>query len=65
MGNNIRIRDAARKNKVKHWEIAYAPGVSESVLCRKLRRELPADEADKILEVVERISKEKEDVQHE
>ncbi len=60
---NVSIRDKAKLYGVKHWEIAEALGIGEATLTRRLRRELPAKEQEKILGLVDEIarSKKKED----
>ena len=50
--NNLEIREALWKRNMKQWELAEKLGVSESVLCRKLRNELSEEERDKILKVI-------------
>lgn len=60
---NVTVREAAKKNEVRLWEIAYALGVEDSTFSRRLRRELPAHEQEKILGLIDGIarSKQKED----
>lgn len=53
--NNLRIRQAAARARVKHWEIAEGLGISDSALSRKLRKELPEEEQTRILGIIERI----------
>ena len=55
--NNQDIRNAIGGNGLKHWQVAEALGVSESLLSRKLRSELPDDEKNKILEIVKQLAK--------
>ena len=38
---------------MKQWELARLLGMSESVLSRKLREELPEDEQDRIIALIE------------
>lgn len=38
---------------MKQWEVARLLGVSESVLSRKLRDELPEEEQNRIISVIE------------
>ena len=54
--NNKRIRDAAKASHVKLWQIADALGVNDGNFSRKLRRELPAEEQDRILEIIKQLS---------
>ena len=55
---NAEIRRAAGGAGVKLWELAEALGVADATLSRKLRRELPEDEKQKILEIIDWLSKE-------
>ena len=59
MRNNT-IREQAKSNGVKFWEIAEAMGVSEATVTRMLRRELPGAEQRKILDIVADIARGKE-----
>lgn len=56
---NLDIRKAASVAGVKLWEIAERYGVSDSNFSRKLRRELPEPEKQKIFEIIEQIHSEK------
>lgn len=60
---NVKIREKAKICGVKHWEIAEALGIGEATLTRRLRRELPAKEQEKILGLIDEIvrSKQKEE----
>ena len=53
---NRKIRDAARAAKVGLWEVADALGISEPTMTRKLRYELPTNEQEKFLVLIERIA---------
>lgn len=55
--NNIRIRVALLENQVKQWELARLLGISETVLSRRLREELPEAEQDEIVKVIEEAKK--------
>lgn len=59
---NKEIRDAAKRAGVLHWEIADELGIQDSAFSRKLRRELPQDEQEKILTIINRLSQEKQGV---
>ena len=50
---NIKIRVKMFETGIKQWELAKLMGVSESVLSRKLRDELPEEEQDRIIELIE------------
>lgn len=56
---NEYIRREARKKGVKHWEIAECLGVAEATFCRKLRRELPSDQQEHIVQVIHAIAEKK------
>ncbi len=49
---NITIRKAAKEAGVPLWEIAERYGVTDSTFSRKLRRELPKEEQDKLLSII-------------
>ena len=49
---NMEIRIEMTKQNLRQWQLANLLGVSESVLSRKLRKELPEDEKKKILDVI-------------
>ena len=52
--NNSKIRNALKETGVKYWELARLLGISDGTLCRRLRDELPADEQDRIVELIRR-----------
>ena len=58
--NNLEIRTAAKKAGVFLWEVAAAYGITDGNFSRKLRKELPVDEKEKILVIIDRIAKEKQ-----
>lgn len=49
---NAEIRNEAKKAGVYLWQIAERIGLSDGNFSRKLRRELPADERERILEII-------------
>lgn len=51
--NNIMIRDALKKYGVKQWQLAEMLCIGEYTLCRKLRRELPIEEQETIVSIIE------------
>lgn len=53
---NQDIRQFAKDRGVKQWEIADKLGCTESVLCRKMRLELPEKEKIKIIQIINDIS---------
>lgn len=56
--NNQDIRRDAAGAGVKLWQIADALGIADCSFSRKLRKELPQAEKDKIFSIIERLSKE-------
>lgn len=54
---NEDIRKRIEENNIKYWEIAYTYGISDSSFSRKLRKELPEDEKQKIFNIIDRILK--------
>lgn len=52
---NLEIKQVIQKNRLKQWEIANQLGISEYTLCRKLRKELPKEEKDKIFNAIEEL----------
>ncbi len=55
---NKSIRTAAEKNGVKLWQIADALGMNDGNFSRKLRHELPPEETEKILALIDELAKE-------
>lgn len=55
---NQDIRRAAAGAGVKLWQIAEALGIADCSLSRKLRRELPAEEKEKIFSIIRTLSEE-------
>lgn len=49
---NIRIRKALKEYGVRVWELAELLNIAESTLCRHLRKELPAEEQDRMIELI-------------
>lgn len=61
MGNvaNVEIRKAAKQAGVCLWQVAERVGVNDGNFSRKLRRELPTEERDKILEIINELAAER------
>lgn len=53
---NTLFREEAKKHKVRHWEVADAIGMHDSNFCRNLRKELPAHEQAKLINIVHEIA---------
>lgn len=56
------IREAAAKAKVRLWQIAQALDINDGIFSRKLRKELPREEKEKILGIIAQLSKENREV---
>ena len=54
--HNQAIREEARSCGVKLWQIAERLGINDGNFSRKLRRELPAEEQERILEIISELS---------
>ena len=55
---NQDIRLAAAEAGIKLWQIADALGIADCSFSRKLRKELPQDEKEKIFSIIRGLSKE-------
>lgn len=58
---NKEIRSAAKNAGVHLWEVAAAYGINDGNFSRKLRRELPQEEKEKILAIIDRLAQEKQE----
>lgn len=56
--SNQDIRRTAAGAGVKLWQIADALGIADCSLSRKLRKELPQEEKERIFEIIQQLSKE-------
>lgn len=56
--SNQDIRRTAVGAGVKLWQIADALGMADCSFSRKLRKELPQDEKEKIFSIIRRLAKE-------
>lgn len=52
MKNNIRIRKVLKEAGMKQWQLAELLAISEYTLSRWLRKELPQDEQDRIINII-------------
>lgn len=59
---NKDIRSAAKAAGVRHWEIAERLGIQDSAFSRNLRRELPPEERDKVLGIINDLAAERAEV---
>lgn len=55
--NNLEIRMAIKNARLFNYEVAAELGLSETSFSRKLRKELPAEEKEKILSAIERLAR--------
>ncbi len=55
MTANQEIKQAARNAGIYLWEVAEAYGCVDTTFSRKLRRELPQSEKDRILSIIEQL----------
>lgn len=58
---NQKIRNAAKIKGVKLWQIAERIGLTDSNFSRKLRRELPDEERERILRMIDEIVTEEDE----
>ena len=58
---NTDIREAAKKAGVHLWQIAEELGMNDGNFSRKLRRELPPCEREKIVQIIDSLSTKKEE----
>lgn len=57
---NKEIREAAKQSGIRLWQIAERLGVNDGNFSRKLRRELPQEEREKIMGIIAELEREKE-----
>ena len=56
--NNVDIREEVKSAGLKLWQVSYAMGIkSDANFSRKLRRELSAEEKNKIRAIIEQLKK--------
>lgn len=53
--NNKEIREAMKRKRIPQWKLGEMLGVSENTINRKLRKELPTDEKQKILDIIAKV----------
>ena len=58
MTRNEEIKRKAKISGVCLWQIAEALGIADCAFSRKLRRELPDEEKEKILAIIDELKKE-------
>lgn len=55
---NLDVRRTAAGAGIKLWQIADELGIADCSLSRKLRKELPKEEKERIFAIIERLSQE-------
>ena len=55
---NQDIRQTATESSVRLWRIADALGITDSSFSRRLRKELPQEEKEKIFSIIQKLSQE-------
>lgn len=58
---NKELRDAAKEAGICLWQVAEKLGVSDGNFSRKLRRELPAEDREKVLSIIRELFQEKQE----
>lgn len=56
--NNNDIRRKAASEGIRLWQIAEALKITDSSFSRKLRKELPQEEKEKIFSIIQKLSQE-------
>ena len=55
--HNAEIREYSAKCGVRLWQIAEVLGINDGNFSRKLRRELPEEEKEKIMAIIDNLAK--------
>ena len=58
---NKEVREHAVKCGIRLWQIANSLGINDGNFSRKLRQELPQEEKEKILKIIDRLAQEKQE----
>ena len=61
--NNAKIRIRLIEKNIRHYELAKILNISDMTLCRRLRNELPEDEQDRIVGLIDEYAERRQ--QHE
>lgn len=59
--HNKEIRNAAKNAGIRLWEVAAAYGINDGNFSRKLRQELPQEEKEKIMAIIDRLVRERQE----
>lgn len=54
---NKDVREAIVSAGLRYWQVATAYGCTDGTFSRKLRRELPAEEKEKIFSIIRELEK--------
>lgn len=60
MKTNEKIRVRIEENHIRYWQVAYEYGIDDTAFSKKLRRELPEEEKEKINKIIDKLIKEKQ-----
>lgn len=55
---NETIKNTAKEKGVKLWIVAEACGMTDSAFSRKLRHDLPEEQKQQIIQIIEKLSQE-------
>lgn len=58
MTKNLEIRRSIKKAGLFQWQVAEKYGVSESQFSRMLRHDLPSEEQEQILAIIQKLKEE-------
>lgn len=61
MKTNEKIRKKIEENHIRYWQVAYEYGIDDTAFSKKLRRELPEEEKEKINKIIDKLIKKKEE----
>lgn len=53
---NVEVRETAKRNGVKLWQVAEEIGMSDAAFSRKLRHELPDADRERVLNAINRLA---------
>ena len=57
MNVNTDVKNSIKKAGLRQWQVADALNCNESAFSRKMRKELPTEEKQRIFEAIEKLSK--------
>lgn len=55
---NKEIREAIASAKIRYWQVAEAYGCTDGTFSRKLRKELPREDKEKIFSIIKKLAQE-------